>query len=140
MHTRITLLALICSLPVLAQASTTLQGVVLAESPFAWAQVSIIDSAGQRLATQTDSEGRYEIGIDSLTPPLTLSAVAKGVSEECLRNNVLRARCMASLVMTVDKDAMNTANITPFSDRLVSEVAGELGYICLLYTSPSPRD
>ena len=129
MTTRINLLALICSFPALAQASTTLQGVVLAESPFAGAQVSVIDSAGQNMSTQTDSEGRYEIGIDSLTPPLTLSARAKGESEDCLHNNVVRARCMASLVLSVNKDAINTANITPFSDRLVSEVAGELGYI-----------
>ena len=129
MNTRINLLALLCSLPALAQASTTLQGIVLAESPFAGAQVSIIDSAGQRLATQTDSEGRYEIAIDTLTPPLTLSAIARGDGEDCLHNNVLRARCMASLVLTVNKEASNTANITPFSDRLVSEVAGELGYI-----------
>lgn len=128
MTVRITLLALTCLLPVMTCASTTLEGVVLAESPFAAAQVSVIDSSGQRLMTHTNSEGRYTLNIDTLTPPLTLSAMENGPNTDCLHNNIQRGRCMASVLLTVDKETVNTANITPFSDRLVSEVAGELGY------------
>lgn len=129
MNTHLKFLALCCLLPAAAQASTLLQGVVLAEAPFANARVSIMDSKGQRLITQTNAQGHYTLAIDTLTPPLTLSAMAAGTATDCMHNNILRARCMASLLLTVQQGAANTANITPFSDRLTSEVAGELGYI-----------
>lgn len=128
MHLRIKLLALLLSLPTLAQATTTLQGVVMAETPFADSKVLVIDSHGKQLITQADDEGRYLLTIDTLTPPLTLSATAAG-GDNCLHNYLPRTRCMASLLLTVDKNAVNTANITPFSDRLVAEVAVALGFI-----------
>nr|AIA94521.1 CAZy families CE12 protein [uncultured Cellvibrio sp.] len=129
MNTPMKLLALLCTFATTAQASTLLQGVVLAETPFRGAQVNIVDSNGMKLSTQTDNTGRYSLVIDSLRPPLALSAKAAGTATDCLHNDKLRARCMASLLLSVKKDSANTANITPFSDRLVSEVAGELGYI-----------
>lgn len=123
------LLTLICCFPSITLAGTTLQGIVLAETPFPGAQVSVIDSAGQRLTTQADDKGRYTLAIDTLQPPLALSAQAAGAATDCLHNDVLRARCMTSVLLTVEKEAANTANITPFSDRLVSEVAGTLGFV-----------
>lgn len=129
MYKRIKLLTLLCTLATTAQANTLLQGVVLADAPFSGALVQITDSSGQHLSTQTDNAGRYSVVIDDLRPPLLLSARASDVTTDCLHNDKLRARCMASLLISVQKDAANTANITPFSDRLVSEVAGALGYI-----------
>lgn len=122
--------ALLCCLPVLASAATVLDGAVIDGAPLAGAVVTVADSNGKKLTTHTDRDGRYSLHVDGLTAPLTLSAVqATGDSTECLRSDVPRARCMASLRLTLQTNSINTANITPFSDRLVSEVAGELGYI-----------
>nr|AIA85737.1 CAZy families CE12 protein [uncultured Cellvibrio sp.] len=105
MNTPMKLLALLCTFATTAQASTLLQGVVLAETPFRGAQVNIVDSNGMKLSTQTDNTGRYSLVIDSLRPPLALSAKAAGTATDCLHNDKLRARCMASLLLSVKKAA-----------------------------------
>ncbi|MBP5979221.1 MAG: hypothetical protein KA748_03355 [Halomonas sp.] len=129
MRNPVKLAVLLCTLPVAAQAATVLEGSAIAEKPFADAKVTIIDSTGKQLDTMTDSTGHYRINIDSLSPPLTLSVMDNGESADCLNSDIRRARCMASLLVDVQDDAINTANITPFSDRIVAEVAGELGYV-----------
>lgn len=126
---KISMAALLCALPGLVQASTILEGIVLADSPFKDARVQITDSRGERLSTDTNSEGRYRLPVDGLVPPLVLSAIAANEGDNCLYNNIPRARCMASLVLNLNNHQINTANITPFSDRMVSEAAGQLGYI-----------
>lgn len=129
MHHRTKLGVLLLALPTVTQAATVLTGTAIAEAPFVDSQVTIIDSTGTRVSTSTDEHGVYAVDIDPLTPPLTLSVIDSGESGDCLHNDIRRARCMASIVIDVEKDATNTVNITPFTDRLVSEVAGELGYI-----------
>lgn len=129
MRHKMTMAALLCTLPSLAQATTVLEGIVLADTPFNNASVQVIDSRGERLSTETNSEGRYRLPVDGLVPPLVLSAIAVNEGDNCLLNNLPRARCMASLVMALNSDQVNTGNITPFSDRMVSEAAGQLGYI-----------
>ncbi|WP_299998528.1 rhamnogalacturonan acetylesterase [uncultured Cedecea sp.] len=129
MRHKITMVALMCSLPSLVQASAILEGIVLADTPFKEARVQITDSRGERLSTDTNSEGRYRLPVDGLVPPLVLSAIAANEGDNCLYNNIPRARCMASLVLTLNSNQVNTGNITPFSDRMVSEAAGQLGYI-----------
>ncbi len=117
-------------LPVMASAATMLEGAVIADAPLAGATVTVTDSHGKHLTTKTRSDGRYSLNVDALTPPLSLSAIqSTGPTTTCLRSDIPRARCMASLRLTLQKDRRNTANITPFTDRLVSEVAGALGYI-----------
>ncbi|QHM93394.1 rhamnogalacturonan acetylesterase [Kosakonia sacchari] len=121
---------LFCCLPAMANAATILEGAVFADAPLAGAPVTVTDSSGKRLTTKTRSDGRYSLAVDALTPPLTLSTTqSTGGAESCLRSDEPRARCMASLRITLQKERRNTANITPFTDRLVSEVAGQLGYI-----------
>ena len=129
MRQKMTAIVLLCTLPGLAQAATILEGIVLADQPFKDARVNVTDTRGERLSTYTNSEGRYTLPIDGLVPPLVLSAIAANEGDNCLYNNIPRARCMASLVMAINPEQVNTGNITPFSDRLVSEVAGQLGYI-----------
>lgn len=117
-------------LPIMACAATMLEGAVIADAPLAGASVTITDSTGKHLSTKTRSDGRYSLNVDALRAPLTLSAVhATDPTATCLYSDTPRARCMASLLLTLQKDRRNTANITPFTDRLVSEVAGTLGYI-----------
>ncbi|QHM71794.1 SGNH/GDSL hydrolase family protein [Mixta intestinalis] len=127
-------LTLLCALPAMANAATLLQGMVVAEVPFADAQVSVIDSNGKQLTTTTAADGRYSLEVDTLTPPFTLSAMNSalpegGTSIDCINSDIRRARCMASLLLNVKQDGINTANITPFTDRMVTEVASKLGYI-----------
>lgn len=122
--------ALLSCLPAMAGSATLLEGTVIADTPLSGATVTVTDSRGKHLTTRTRSDGRYSLHVEGLRAPLTLSAVQpNGTSSSCLRSDVPRARCMASLRLTLQKDRVNTANITPFTDRLVSEVAGELGYI-----------
>lgn len=129
MRHKMTMIALLCSLPSLVQASTILEGIVLADRPFQEARVQVTDSRGERLSTDANDQGRYRLPIDGLVPPLVLSAIAANEGDNCLYNNLPRARCMASLVLAVNDGEVNIGNITPFSDRMVSEAAGVLGFI-----------
>ncbi|WP_039056990.1 GDSL-type esterase/lipase family protein [Enterobacter sp. Bisph1] len=121
---------LLCCLPAVASAQTILEGAVFTDAPLVGASVTVTDSTGKQLTTTTRSNGRYSLSIDTLTPPFTLSAIKRTqANQSCIRSDVPRARCLASLLISVQQDRRNTANISPFTDRLVSEVAGKLGYV-----------
>ncbi|MGY5955422.1 GDSL-type esterase/lipase family protein [Kosakonia sp. BK9b] len=121
--------ALLYCLPVMASAATMLEGTVMSDAPLVGATVMVADSNGKKLTTHTQRDGRYALNVDGLRAPLTLSAVQPtDGSITCLRSDVPRARCLASLRLTLQADQTNIANITPVTDRLVSEVAGALGF------------
>lgn len=121
------ILATLGCLPATSQAVTQLSGIVLAEAPFSHAQVTITDRQGKSQIVHADSAGRYRADIQNMQAPLLLSAQSVE-GESCLRNDVPRARCMASLLLDLQPEGENIANITPFSDRMVSEVAEQFGY------------
>lgn len=133
MNSKLTILAALCLSAFSASAATVLEGMVIAERPFNNITVTLTDSAGQQRQAVTDDQGRYQLDADGLTAPLLLSAMdphpwAGVTSTDCLHNDTPRARCMASLLMTLTPERHNTANITPLTDRIVSEVATSLGY------------
>ncbi len=118
--------ALLSCLPAMAGSATLLEGTVIADTPLSGATVTVTDSRGKHLTTRTRSDGRYSPWRGYA--PLTLSA---GTTEWHIIV-MFAQRCsprplhgFASAYPA--KDRVNTANITPFTDRLVSEVAGGVG-------------
>ncbi|PWW06792.1 SGNH/GDSL hydrolase family protein [Mangrovibacter plantisponsor] len=123
----------LCGTALSATAAPVLEGMVIAEQPFRSVTVSVTDSKGLQRTAVTDNEGRYQLDVQGLSAPLRLSAMNthpwEGVtSQDCLHNDQPRARCMASLLPELDASRTNIANITPFTDRMVSEIATANGY------------
>jgi lysophospholipase L1-like esterase len=118
----------------LAQGATLLKGVVVADAPLGNAKVVVTDKWGKQKTVLTDRKGHWHLEASGLQAPLLLSAIDLTprdgqVTQNCLYNDRPRTRCMASVVTRLRSGASNTANVTPFTDRLVSEIAQTLGYI-----------
>ncbi|MET7012796.1 GDSL-type esterase/lipase family protein [Uliginosibacterium flavum] len=112
----------------LSQRAPMLTGVVAIGGPLANATVSVVDAKGLRASVQADAQGMYALGAEGFTAPLLISAIEAGGNTNCRYNATLRARCLASVVTSLQ--AGNTvANINPLTDRIVSDVAVSLKYI-----------
>ncbi|MWN32619.1 MULTISPECIES: SGNH/GDSL hydrolase family protein [unclassified Gilliamella] len=111
-----------------AIASTLLQGYVYVNKPVANASVIIRDVNNKTLTTTTDEQGFYQQDISQLSAPLVLFSDNNllhrgGQKGRCAGN------CITSLVNVLQKDKVNTANINPFTDYFVSEVANQMSFI-----------
>lgn len=106
-----------------------LQGLVIAGQPLANAVVILRDAQGETRQTTTDNHGNYSLPARGLTPPLRLSAVAGGKSEDCQQNATLRPICMAAVIETLPATTTAIANINPLTDRIVSDLAVAQGFI-----------
>lgn len=107
--------------------ATILKGTVFSLKPLANAQVTVFDTAGNSKATTADGLGNYELEVTELKAPLLIHAVEADIpnfSEE----NKLRGKNVAAILTEVRPHAVNTANVNPLSDRVVSDVAKTLGY------------
>ncbi|MEA9391310.1 SGNH/GDSL hydrolase family protein [Acerihabitans sp. TG2] len=126
-------LSLLLSTPAMAQ-TTLIQGTVANGGPVRSAEVTVIDKNGSQQSTKTDQQGRFSLDASSLQAPLLLSSVDPRLpdgktSHNCLNSDTQRARCMASVLPQLHHGKTNVANITPFTDRLVSEIAVSLKFI-----------
>ncbi|TWI53682.1 lysophospholipase L1-like esterase [Pseudomonas duriflava] len=126
--------ALLLSSAGLVQGGTLLKGVAMADEPLAHAKVTVVDKWGNKKVVKTDAKGGWRLDASNLQPPLLLSAIDLSprdgvVTENCLYNDQPRTRCMASVVTTLNRGGNNTVNITPLTDRIVSEIAQRLGYV-----------
>lgn len=120
-----------CGMPGCASqpaATSTITGVVAIGGPLGGARVTVIDVHGTRRTGTADASGEYTINADGLESPLLIEAVEAGPNSNCRFNATLRARCMAS-VLTGIRPGRNVANVTPITDRIVSDVAVSLKYI-----------
>lgn len=106
----------------------TLAGVVALGGPLANARVTVVDAQGIRREIHADATGAYQIDTSGLRAPLLISAVESGANGNCRYNAMLRARCMASVVTTLD-EGETVANVNPLTDRIVSDVAVSLKFI-----------
>ncbi|MBS1209139.1 MAG: lipolytic protein family [Proteobacteria bacterium] len=106
----------------------TINGVVAVGGPLAAATVTAVDARGRQITVLADSQGIYSINAEGLTTPVLLSAIEAGANTNCRYNATLRARCLSS-VLTRMHAGRNVANITPLTDRIVSDVAVSLKYI-----------
>lgn len=109
-------------------ASLVLTGTVAQQQTWRSAEVTVVDSKGNRRIAETDHEGVYRFVTSGLTPPLLVSAIAAGENHNCTRHDSIRAQCMASLVLTLEGGKANVANVNPLTDRIVSDVAVAQGF------------
>ncbi|MDN3238015.1 GDSL-type esterase/lipase family protein [Pseudomonas sp. WAC2] len=117
-----------------AQGATFLNGVVMADAPLTNAKVTVIDKWGKQKTALTDRKGHWRLEASTLTPPLLVSATDLTsrdghITQNCRYNDKPRTRCMASVVTALPHNGNTTVNITPLTDRIVSEIAQKLGYI-----------
>jgi lysophospholipase L1-like esterase len=112
----------------LGSAGSRVTGVVAVGGPLQNASVTIVDARGVRRTGVADAQGEYSIDVDGLNAPLLISSVEAGSNTNCRFNATLRARCMASVLASV-QPGKNVANVNPLTDRIVSDVAVGLKYI-----------
>lgn len=105
-----------------------LRGVVAVGGPLAHASVQVMDALGNTRATRADARGEYRVNVSGLQAPLLISAIEAGENRNCRYSAQLRARCLAS-VLTLLLPGENTANVTPLTDRIVSDVAVQLKHV-----------
>jgi pectinesterase len=104
-----------------------LQGDVLLTNMVFPATITVLDSTGRSVSTQTDQQGHYQLSIAAMTPPLLVSADDhSGVS--CLKNNKRRSLCTSALVVETKNNGTTTGNLNPFSDLIVSNLAEHEGF------------
>lgn len=99
-----------------------IEGVVAVGGPLAHARVDLVDAKGIRRSAQADAQGRYAIDAAGLSAPLLISAIEAGENSNCRYNATLRARCLASVLLSLDA-GRTVANVNPLTDRIVSDVA-----------------
>lgn len=111
-----------------------LQGSVFTDHPLKNAPVTIVDTNGHQVTTQTDDQGLYSIDISSFTAPLLLSSyddqpIQGKQTDNCTHSNELRANCVIAIAFNLDSDKINIVNLNPFTDLIASEVASQLGWL-----------
>src|SRR5674476_1619388 len=87
--------------------------------------------------------GPAGVRIDELTGPLppTLEAAVRSVATDAETADGVAPLSEAALLALGDPEARATHLLARESDGLDAETGrGLVGYACLLYTSPSPRD
>ncbi len=86
------------------------------------ALVTIKDSLGQIVTTETDKKGHYQASIASMTPPLLVSVDDRS-GNTCINSDTKRSICATALVPEVRSNQITQANVNPFSDLVVSSLA-----------------
>ncbi|MEH0740646.1 pectin esterase [Vibrio cholerae] len=105
----------------LAPQSTLIGQITHASMQFP-AQVAIKDSFGRLAMTESDANGRYRVNIAGMSAPLLIS-VDDQSGESCIRSDVRRSICATALAVDVNNNGVTTANVNPFSDLIVSNLA-----------------
>ncbi len=105
-----------------------IQGTAFASMPLDDAQITLVDAAGQHWQAQTNARGEYQLSVTGLKAPLLLSAVEGGKAEDCVRQDVHRPICLAATLAELPKAAALQLNVNPLTDRVVSDVAVQLGF------------
>lgn len=108
---------------------TTLTGLVIEKQPLTNAQVILRDSKGIQRTTTTDNTGRYQLSLQGITTPITLSATSKGTESDCLDNTKLRPICMTAAIKSFPDENSPIGNINPLTDRMTSDIAVSQGFI-----------
>lgn len=108
--------------------SRSITGFVFENKPLKNAQVRLLDANGKIMNSSTDSSGRYYFPLKSITPPILLS-VTTGNESDCITNTRLRPVCMAALITNLSGSDQQIGNINPLTDRIVSDIAAEKGFI-----------
>lgn len=113
----------------MGMSGAVVEGVVaVSGGPLSLATVTAVDARGEKRRAVTDVGGHYTIDATGLQGPVLLSVVEAGGNTNCRYNAMLRARCMASVLDSVQL-GRNVANINPITDRIVSDIAVSLKYI-----------
>ncbi|WP_432454235.1 pectinesterase family protein [Agarivorans sp. QJM3NY_29] len=102
--------------------NSLLKGEVLHRSMQFPASILVKDSLGKTLTSNTDAQGRYQLSITGMTPPLLVSANDNS-GESCLRSETQRSLCASALVVEVNNQGETLGNVNPFSDLIVSSLA-----------------
>lgn len=111
-------------------ANTQLQGYVYSNKPIVNSQIIIHDAAQQTLSTTTNDEGFYHVDVSGLIPPLLVFSDNNSVQPIVdYAKQVCSGLCVASFSNTLQRNQINTVNLTPFSDLVMSEIAAQLGDI-----------
>lgn len=111
-----------------AFANTLLQGHAYVNKPITDSPIVIHDVKGKILTTKTDNQGFYQIDISELEAPLIVFST-HNLLNRFADNTTCEGNCIVSLANTLQKDEVNTVNINPFTDLLVSEIAKQLSFI-----------
>ncbi|QTN26331.1 hypothetical protein HZ993_13370 [Rhodoferax sp. AJA081-3] len=121
------LLAVLCLTACAAvQPTHSLSGFTATHTRMAGASISVRDSRGAVATNTADSQGRYQIDVSALTPPLVVLAMEAG-GHSCRTNRTPRAHCVTALVPTLQAGA-NTAHVNPLTDQITSDVATALRF------------
>lgn len=96
--------------------STRLGGVAAVGAPLSGARIVLKDSAGARLTTTADADGRYAFDVTGLVPPFQLAAVQEGADNDTVHYAVVPA---------VDAARPNTANVTPLTTAIAALATGQ---------------
>ena len=113
----------------LTNKSRVITGLAYEREPLAHAQVILLDSSGKIRSAKTNALGIYSVPAKGITPPLLVSVVSKGKKEDCTINTHLRPICMAAVVTRLTEEKNSIVNINPLSDRIVSDIAINKGFI-----------
>ncbi len=106
-----------------------ISGLIYERHAVAHAQVRILDAEGRKIMATTNTQGIYRARADALTPPILVSAVAEGDAENCSDNSTLRPLCMTALLLEFPSGRNIIANVNPLTDRMVSDIAIQKGFI-----------
>ncbi len=109
--------------------SPQLRGVAFEQKPLTNARVELIDLNGKQLHTTTDISGHYQFPLQGLSAPLLLFVVAEGDAKDCTSNTSLRPICMAAVIEKITNTENQIGNINPLTDRIVSDLAIDQGFI-----------
>jgi len=109
--------------------ATTITGLAYEQQPLPHAQVTLTDSSGKQLKTETNAVGIYSISTTGFALPLLVSVVAQGKAEDCANNSSLRPICLAAFINQIPESKNPVANINPLTDRIVSDIAISKGFI-----------
>jgi len=102
--------------------NSQLHGEVLHRDMQLPATILVKDSLGKTFKTRTDQQGRYQLSIAGMTPPLLLSANDNS-GASCLLREERLSICASALVVDVNNNGKTIGNINPFSDLIVSSLA-----------------
>ena len=109
-------------------AKSELQGEVLHNTMTFPAKVTIKDSLGKVVQTETDSTGHYQASIAGMTAPLLVS-VDDHSGTSCLTSSSKRSICAAAVVADVNNNGVTVGNVNPFSDLIASVLARQEGLL-----------
>lgn len=110
--------------------ASTLQGLVYTHQPVVNSLIVINDAFNNKVTAKTDENGFYQVDITKLTAPLVIFSDNNSIIPiNHFTDNACANNCIASFVNTLQTDSINIANINPFTDLIVSDIATKLGYL-----------